>query len=62
MKLPLAIAILLMPVMAWSQAAVEYDVSFNNAVHHEARITVTWRDIGDATLQVRMSRSSPANI
>ncbi|MDX1405041.1 MAG: hypothetical protein R3192_10910 [Woeseiaceae bacterium] len=59
MKLPLAIAILLMPVMAWSQAAVEYDVSFNNAVHHEARITVTWRDIGDATLQVRMSRSSP---
>ena len=28
-------------------------------MHHEARITVTWRDIGDEPLQMRMSRSSP---
>ncbi len=42
-----------------AQAPVEYDVSFNNAAHHEARISVTLRDIGDAPLQLRMSRSSP---
>lgn len=38
---------------------VQYDLSFDNAVHHEARITVTWRDVGTAPLRVRMSRSSP---
>lgn len=42
-----------------AEAPVEYDVSFENAVHHEARITVTWRDIGDRPLEMRMSRSSP---
>lgn len=46
-----------MPVFA--QVPIEYDVSFENAAHHEARITVTWEDIGDAPLQMRMSRSSP---
>jgi predicted metalloprotease with PDZ domain len=43
----------------FAQSTVEYDISFENAVHHEARITVTWREIGDQPLQVRMSRSSP---
>jgi predicted metalloprotease with PDZ domain len=51
--------LLLLPVAAFAQAPVEYDVSFDNAAHHEARITVTWRDIGDAPLELRMSRSSP---
>jgi predicted metalloprotease with PDZ domain len=44
-------------------APISYEVSFKNAVHHEAQITVTYRDvgaaIGDAPLEVRMSRSSP---
>lgn len=44
---------------AQSGAAVEYDLRFDNAVHHEARITATWRDIGSAPLRVQMSRSSP---
>ena len=47
------------PFLTWAQAPVEYVVSFDNAVHHEARISVTWRDIGDKPLQMRMSRSSP---
>jgi len=51
--------LVLVPLAAAAQAPVEYDVSFNNAAHHEARITVTWRDIDDDVLQVRMSRSSP---
>lgn len=40
-------------------AAQEYDVSFDNAVHHEARITVTYRDVGTAPVRFQMSRSSP---
>ena len=44
----------------WAQGApVEYDFSFDNAVHHEARITVTYRDVGRGPLRLRMSRSSP---
>lgn len=60
-KMPTVIAVTMVcvPVMAAAQSPVEYDVSFNNAVHHEARISATWRDIGDAPLQMRMSRSSP---
>ncbi len=45
--------------ITFAQSPVEYEISFENAVHHEARVTVTWRDIGDEPLQMRMSRSSP---
>jgi predicted metalloprotease with PDZ domain len=51
--------LLLAPLTAQAQAPVEYDISFDNAAHREARITVTWRDLGVEPLQVRMSRSSP---
>jgi len=54
-----AVLLLLAPLTLWAQSSVEYDVSFNNAVHHEAQITVTWRDIGNDPLEMRMSRSSP---
>lgn len=40
-------------------ASVDYRVSFENAVHHEAEITVTFKDLGEAPLVARMSRSSP---
>lgn len=50
---------LLLPLAENAAATIEYDVSFNNAVHHEARITVTYTDIGNEPLQLRMSRSSP---
>lgn len=59
MKQLVALTFLAFSADAFSQSAVEYDVSFDNAAHHEARITVTWRDIGDKPLQIRMSRSSP---
>ena len=39
--------------------AVQYEVGFDNAVHHEAQVTVTYRDIGNAPLRLQMSRSSP---
>jgi len=59
MKLKFAFLLHLLPVAVFAQSSVEYDISFDNAAHHEARITVTWREIGDAPLQMRMSRSSP---
>jgi predicted metalloprotease with PDZ domain len=54
-----AVVLLAISITASAQSPVEYVVSFDNAVHHEARISVTWRDIGDEPLQIRMSRSSP---
>ena len=44
---------------AGAAQAQEYDVSFDNAVHHEARIAVTYRDVGTAPVRFQMSRSSP---
>ena len=38
---------------------VVYEVSFPNAAHHEAEVRVTFSDLPPATLQLRMSRSSP---
>ncbi|WP_431468922.1 M61 family metallopeptidase [Sphingosinithalassobacter sp. LHW66-3] len=40
-------------------APVSYDVSFPEAEHHEARITVTYRDLPAEPATFRMSRSSP---
>jgi len=36
-----------------------YQVSFDNAVHHEARISATFTNIEDQVLEVQMSRASP---
>ncbi len=38
---------------------VEYLLTFDNAVHHEAEVTVTWTNIRQPVLEARMSRSSP---
>lgn len=51
--------ILAVPAAAVAQAPVRYEVSFPNAVHHEARIVVTFADLRSGPLEVRMSRSSP---
>jgi predicted metalloprotease with PDZ domain len=37
----------------------EYEISFENAVHHEATISVTFKNVKENVLEVRMSRSSP---
>ncbi|MFD2786009.1 M61 family metallopeptidase [Hymenobacter rubripertinctus] len=44
---------------ARAQAPVRYELAFPNAVHHEARITVTFRELPAGPLHVRMARSSP---
>ena len=50
---------LLVSVSIYAQTAVKYDISFENAVHHEAKVSVTYRNIHSDTLSVRMSRTSP---
>jgi predicted metalloprotease with PDZ domain len=48
------------PALAQQSAPpVHYDLSFDNAAHHEARITVTYRDLGREPVRFEMSRSSP---
>lgn len=42
-----------------SATPVQYEVTFPNAVHHEARITVRYQDVGQEPLTLRMARSSP---
>ncbi|HEX3887288.1 MAG TPA: M61 family peptidase [Phenylobacterium sp.] len=38
---------------------IQYEVSFDNARHHEARITVTYRDVKPGPFKLQMARSSP---
>lgn len=42
-----------------AQQRVEYEVSFPNAVHHEAEITAKFFGVPSKPLEARMSRSSP---
>ncbi|WP_114781467.1 M61 family metallopeptidase [Botryobacter ruber] len=48
---------LVQPLLA--QQKVSYQLSFPNAVHHEAQVSVTFSGISSDTLAVLMSRSSP---
>lgn len=38
---------------------VRYDLRFDNAAHHEAQVSVTWRQVPAGPLRVQMARSSP---
>ena len=40
-------------------SSLEYEIAFPNARHHEAEVTVTFRELDAGTLELRMSRSSP---
>jgi predicted metalloprotease with PDZ domain len=59
MKILMAMLVLGLSFAAVAAPAVTYELSFDNAAHHEARITVTYTEVGEAPLQLRMSRSSP---
>ena len=45
--------------IVFSQSNIQYEISFKNAVHHEAEISVEYKNIEKDTLSVRMSRTSP---
>ncbi|MTI88954.1 MAG: M61 family metallopeptidase [Balneolaceae bacterium] len=42
-----------------AQTATQYEISFDNTVHHEAEISITYANLEDKVLEVRMSRTSP---
>ena len=44
---------------ATAQSPIRYAISFANRAHHEAEITVSFTNLDDRPLQLRMSRSSP---
>src|SRR6188768_49187 len=44
---------------AAAQQPVQYNVSFPEPAHHYAQVEVTWAGVTGATLEARMSRSSP---
>jgi len=50
---------LLCIAQAVAQSPIRYAISFANRAHHEAEITVSFADLDDRPLQLRMSRSSP---
>jgi predicted metalloprotease with PDZ domain len=52
------ILLLLFAHTAWSQK-ITYEVSFDNALHHEARITAIFTGLPKKPLEALMSRSSP---
>tara|TARA_R110002124_G_scaffold135815_3_gene298861 strand:+ start:18792 stop:20597 length:1806 start_codon:yes stop_codon:yes gene_type:complete len=44
---------------ATAQSHNKYEISFENAVHHEAEIDITFPNLENKVLEVRMSRTSP---
>jgi predicted metalloprotease with PDZ domain len=55
----LLLILFLAPYFCFGQTFNEYEISFENAVHHEASITAVFKDLKSGVLEVRMSRSSP---
>ncbi len=50
---------LLVVKAAFADLSVSYQLSFPNAVHHEAEIKATFHGVAQPILEVKMSRSSP---
>jgi predicted metalloprotease with PDZ domain len=51
--------VFLISTFSVAQTVNEYSISFENAVHHEARIVATFSNLDDAPMEIRMSRTSP---
>ena len=58
-KLYLSAAALLLSASAFAQSDIFYTVSFPNAAHHEAEISMRVPEVPAGTFRFRMSRSSP---
>ena len=52
-------AVTLLSLSVFAQNEISYNVSFPNAIHHEAEISMQIPNVPAGTLKVRMSRSSP---
>ncbi len=49
----------LLPVAAWAQSPVAYRLSFPQPEHRWMQVEITFTDVPDGVLELRMSRSSP---
>lgn len=49
----------LLPALVSGQTATHYSLTFPNAVHHEAQVTVIFEGVQTPVLEARMARSSP---
>lgn len=58
-KVFLSLTLLLFTSSLLAQTTTTYEISFENAVHHEAEISVTYTNLENKVLEVRMSRTSP---
>lgn len=58
-KVLLTITFTLTTFLLFAQTTINYEISFENAVHHEAEISVTYTNLEDKVLEIRMSRTSP---
>ncbi len=59
MKILTTLVLVLLAVQLQAQTYNTYDISFENRVHHEARVKATFENLENKILEVRMSRSSP---
>jgi len=59
MRIILTLLLVLCSHATWAKNEVLYNISFKNAVHHEAEISATFDKIKSPILEVKMSRSSP---
>lgn len=46
-------------IAVFSQPKITYEITFENAIHHEAHVKATFTGISGEHLQLRMSRTSP---
>ncbi|MDR9418752.1 M61 family metallopeptidase [Gracilimonas sp.] len=55
----LTLTLSLLTLSLTAQTTTKYEISFENAVHHEAEISITYTNLDNKILEVRMSRTSP---
>ncbi|AXT55662.1 M61 family metallopeptidase [Aquimarina sp. MMG015] len=55
----LSILFLFVIQLGYTQVRNEYQISFENAVHHEAKINAVFTNLESGTISLRMSRTSP---
>ncbi len=58
-KLLLLVVAVFIALPSTAQTKTEYQISFENAVHHEAEISIKFTNLEEKILEVRMSRTSP---
>lgn len=58
-KIILTLSLFATSIAAIAQQEIRYDISFPNAVHHEAQLSMVIPNVPPGPLKVRMSRSSP---